>query len=63
MKLPLLCLGMFVLGVFVGAQMWLALIFCAALAAMWWFGLPSSASRRLAHHAKSFGRGIRDLGH
>lgn len=63
MKLPLLCLGMFVLGVFVGARMWVALIFCGALAALWWFGLPPSVTHRLTHHSKPFGRGARDPGH
>lgn len=40
MKLMLLCLGSFVLGVFVGARMWAALLFCAVIVAAWCFGVP-----------------------
>ena len=61
MKLLLLCLGSFVLGVFVGGRMWVALTFCMAFVALWWFGLPRPAPDRLAP-SKPFGRSPRDFG-
>lgn len=63
MKLLLLCLGSFVFGVFVGARMWVALFFCAALVALWWFGLPRPSPDRVFRPPKPFGRGSRDHGH
>lgn len=56
MKLLIMCLGTFVLGVFVGARMWVALTFCMVLVALWWFGLPRPPSDRPAHPTRPFGR-------
>lgn len=63
MKLLLLCLGSFVLGVFVGGRMWMALIFCAALVAVWWFGIPRLPPDCSARPTKPFGRGSRNRGY
>jgi hypothetical protein len=63
MKLLFACLGCFIFGVLVGARMWIALIFCAALVALWWFGLPRPPPDRLSRRNSHFDRSPRRHGH
>jgi len=49
MNILFLCLGAFIAGVFVGARLWVALIFCAVVLAAWWFGRSKPPPDRLKH--------------
>ena len=62
MNILLLCLGAFVAGVFVGARLWFALFFCAAVLAVWWIKRtipPPDRSKDISH----FGHRPRGGGH